>query len=94
VSLVAQDEAPLLRDIERVLRLAIPVVALPEFEIPAEPAPSARAAHGAGHARHNGPRQQPGAHHGYSAQRNPGSQQRRGGGRHRAGQAGRRSPAG
>ena len=36
VSLVSQDEAPLLRDIERVLRRSIPVEPMPEFEVPKE----------------------------------------------------------
>ena len=36
VSLVAPDEGPLLRDIERLLRRSLPVVALPTFETPAE----------------------------------------------------------
>jgi ATP-dependent RNA helicase RhlE len=35
VSLVAQDEAPLLKDIERLLRRALPVEPLPDFVIPA-----------------------------------------------------------
>ncbi|HEY4212159.1 MAG TPA: DEAD/DEAH box helicase [Steroidobacteraceae bacterium] len=36
VSLVAPDEGPLLRDIERLLRKSLPVVALPTFATPAE----------------------------------------------------------
>jgi len=40
VSLVAPDEAPLLRDIERVLRRSIPIAALPEYPISASPAGS------------------------------------------------------
>ena len=36
VSLVAPDEGPLLRDIERLLRRSLPVVALPTFATPAE----------------------------------------------------------
>jgi ATP-dependent RNA helicase RhlE len=35
--LVSADEQGLLKDIERVLRRSIPVVATPEFEIAAEP---------------------------------------------------------
>jgi len=38
VSLVAPDEAPLLRDIERLLRRALPIVQLPDFAIKAAPA--------------------------------------------------------
>jgi ATP-dependent RNA helicase RhlE len=40
VSLVAPDEAPLLRDIERLLRRSLPIAQLPEFEIKASPAGS------------------------------------------------------
>ena len=40
VSLVAPDEAPLLRDIERLLRRALPIVQLPDFPIKAAPAGS------------------------------------------------------
>jgi ATP-dependent RNA helicase RhlE len=40
VSLVAPDEAPLLRDIERVLRRTLPIAALPEYPISASPAGS------------------------------------------------------
>lgn len=42
VSLVSPDEAPLLRDIERLLRRPLPVAALPAFRIPG---PSANAVH-------------------------------------------------
>jgi len=40
VSLVAPDEAPLLRDIERLLRRSLPVAQLPEYPIKASPAGS------------------------------------------------------
>ncbi|MCC7258134.1 MAG: DEAD/DEAH box helicase [Gammaproteobacteria bacterium] len=80
VSLVAPDEASLLRDIERLLRQPIPVVALPEFEVLAEPE------RGSGHARHDAPR---GGHTPHGGQRHPGSQQRRSGGRQRHRGAGR-----
>jgi ATP-dependent RNA helicase RhlE len=40
VSLVAPDEASLLRDIERVLRRTLPIAALPEYPISASPAGS------------------------------------------------------
>jgi ATP-dependent RNA helicase RhlE len=38
VSLVSPDEGPLLKDIERMLKRALPVTALPQFEIVATPA--------------------------------------------------------
>ncbi len=82
VSLVAPDEAPLLRDIERLLRRAIPVAALPQFEIPVEPERTAVAS------RHDGARTPPGGH---PQGRHPGAQQRRGGGRHRDGRSGQRA---
>jgi ATP-dependent RNA helicase RhlE len=40
VSLVAPDEAPLLRDIERVLRRSLPIAPLPEYPVSASPAGS------------------------------------------------------
>ena len=46
VSLVSPDEAPLLRDIERLLRKSLPVAALPEFPITASPAGSADGSRG------------------------------------------------
>ena len=47
VSLVSPDEAPLLRDIEQVLRRTLPVAALPTFKVSAPPAERcARAAAG------------------------------------------------
>ena len=39
VSLVSADEAPLLRDIERLLKRALPVAALPKYPVTAPPAP-------------------------------------------------------
>ncbi len=50
VSLVSKDEAGLLRDIERLLRQALPVAEMPEFEIPVETPASqpARNGHGGG----------------------------------------------
>ncbi len=88
VSLVSQDEAPLLRDIERVLRQSLPVAPLPEFEIPVTPEHSPRdPSGGAGRRHHDGARQP-----GNAGQRwQPGSQQRRSGGRHRKAGSGRRS---
>ena len=50
VSLVSPDEAPLLKDIERLLRKTLPVTALPAFEIlasaPSKPAPQSNAPSG------------------------------------------------
>jgi ATP-dependent RNA helicase RhlE len=46
VSLVSPDEAPLLRDIERMLKKALPVTALPEFQIIATPAGATRGGNG------------------------------------------------
>ncbi len=40
VSLVSPDEAPLLKDIERLLKRAIPTTPLPEFKVQATPAPA------------------------------------------------------
>ena len=58
VSLVAADEAPLLRDIERLLRKSLPFIPLPAFEIP--PAPTHREAP----TQHTGsPERRPQAHH-------------------------------
>jgi len=42
VSLVSPDEAPLLKDIERMLKRVLPVTALPEFQIIATPAAAPR----------------------------------------------------
>jgi ATP-dependent RNA helicase RhlE len=42
ISLVAPDEADLLRDIERLLRRAVPVVAAPEFAVTADARPAPR----------------------------------------------------
>ena len=38
VSLVSPDEAPLLRDIEKLLGAALPVASLPQYAVPSEPA--------------------------------------------------------
>jgi ATP-dependent RNA helicase RhlE len=46
VSLVSPDEAPLLKDIERMLKRTLPVTALPEFEIVATPAAAPRGGNG------------------------------------------------
>jgi ATP-dependent RNA helicase RhlE len=74
VSLVAPDEAPLLRDIERLLRRSLPVAPLPEYPVTASPAGSngsgedRPARHGNGgrrdSQRQHAPRSsQPGGHH-------------------------------
>ncbi len=44
ISLVGPDEAGLLRDIERLLRRSVPVVAAPEFAVTADPRPAPRPA--------------------------------------------------
>ena len=63
VSLVSPDEAPLLRDIEKLLRRTLPVAALPAYPVTAAPAagaPPARVAALAGAHRHEGRRWQAG----------------------------------
>jgi len=55
VSLVSPDEAPLLRDIERLLRRPIPTTPLPQFEMLATAPMPARAAQPASQPRRNGP---------------------------------------
>jgi ATP-dependent RNA helicase RhlE len=72
VSLVSPDEAPLLKDIERMLKRVLPVAALPEFQIVATPAAGPRAGNGSGEERASGRRSGGGGRH--SA--------RQGGGRH------------
>jgi ATP-dependent RNA helicase RhlE len=95
VSLVSPDEAPLLKDIERMLKRALPVTALPEFRIVATPAAPrggngsteerASERRGGGGGRHS-------ARHGGGGQARPGQPSRRfssgggsGGQRQRAG---------
>ena len=63
VSLVSPEEAPLLREIEKVLRRTLPVAALPAYPVTAAPAagaPPARVAALAGVHRHEGRRWQAG----------------------------------
>ena len=63
VSLVSPEEAPLLREIEKVLRRTLPVAALPAYPVAAAPAagaPPARVAALAGAHRHEGRRWQAG----------------------------------
>ncbi len=63
VSLVSPEEAPLLREIEKVLRHTLPVAALPAYPVGAAPAahaPVARVAAIAGALRHDGRRLQAG----------------------------------
>jgi ATP-dependent RNA helicase RhlE len=56
VSLVSPDEAPLLRDIERLLRRSLPIAPLPEFPVTAPP-PAAAHANGSDRpSRHGGER--------------------------------------
>jgi ATP-dependent RNA helicase RhlE len=54
VSLVAPDEAPLLRDIERLLRRPLPVAALPEFPISASAAGAGEGGQRGGEERRGG----------------------------------------
>jgi ATP-dependent RNA helicase RhlE len=63
VSLVSPDEAPLMRDVERVLRRSIPVAAVPQFAILATPVRSEAEARAEanGDARGNGLPQRPGS---------------------------------
>ncbi len=60
VSLVSPDEAPLLKDIERLLKRSLPAAALPDFEVSATPEPAARPAT-APRAHHGAPGNRP--HH-------------------------------
>jgi len=79
VSLVSPDEAPLLKDIERLLRRSLPVTALPEFTIPsgASPDDSARE-----------PARQSGSSPGHSNRNAPGASRHGSGGpRHASGGA-------
>jgi ATP-dependent RNA helicase RhlE len=65
VSLVSPDEGPLLKDIERMLKRALPVTGLPQFEIVASPAGSvAPERHGGGGRRDGGGRREGGGRHG------------------------------
>jgi ATP-dependent RNA helicase RhlE len=84
VSLVSPDEAPLLKDIERVVRRALPVASLPDFAVPPAAQPAAASRHPERHCEPPG----------RGVQRHPGARQRRGGGRHRPGRVSRRSPGG
>jgi ATP-dependent RNA helicase RhlE len=81
VALVSQDEAPLLRDIEKLLKMALPVTAAPAFAIPP---PGEAGAHGE---REREPRPAGGAHR--QGQRPQGSWQpkRNGGGRAHGGRS-------
>jgi ATP-dependent RNA helicase RhlE len=54
VSLVSPDEAPLLKDIERLLKRPIPTTPLPEFKVQPAPAQGHRT-HTAPQARRSGP---------------------------------------
>jgi ATP-dependent RNA helicase RhlE len=86
VSLVSQDEAPLLRDIERVLKRSLPVAPMPEFEIPVTQDSDPRESGNGGGHRHDGNRSygRPGAsshggqRHG-AARHGSGGRQRQGG---------------
>jgi ATP-dependent RNA helicase RhlE len=82
VSLVSPDEAPLLKDIERMLKRALPVTALPEFQIVATPATAPR--DGNGSERASGQRGAGGGRH---------TARHGGGGRHGNGGGDRGRPA-
>ena len=84
VSLVAPDEAPLLRDIERLLRRSIPVAALPEFKITASPAGTADGGRHGDEGRRGGNNGRP---------RSGGEGRRYGGGGGRGGEVRRDRPA-
>jgi ATP-dependent RNA helicase RhlE len=81
VSLVSPDEAPLLRDIERMLKRSIPVSVLPEFVITATPASQRSEPESAG--RHNGGR--PPGRSNHSGGRGNGGGQRSSGGQRAGG---------
>jgi ATP-dependent RNA helicase RhlE len=66
VSLVSPDESPLLKDIERMLKRAIPVAALPEFPISTTPVANAD---GGGHHAGGGHRGDRSGNHGGTGQR-------------------------
>ena len=97
VSLVAPDEAPLLRDIERVLRRSLPIAPLPEYPISASPAGSSaggddRPPRRHGDNRHGGGRpSNGGSRHGGGGSRNDGGRPSSGGGRSFGGGGGRNS---
>ncbi len=82
VSLVSPDEAPLLKDIERLLKRPLPVAALPQFEIIAAPAAAPRAAAAGGQRTESrsGDRQRPESRNGegqHRGRRNGGAQHQR-----------------
>ncbi len=81
ISLVAPDEAPFLKDIERLLRRSLPLAATPEFAVTADPRPAPRPA--AQPARASQPRHQAGPKH-------PAARHSRPSGRSFGGSAGRR----
>jgi ATP-dependent RNA helicase RhlE len=80
VSLVAPDEAPLLRDIERLLRRSLPVAPLPEFPITASPAGAAD------EGRRGGGERRDGGGHRSGGERPRGQGRRVGGDRHAGGE--------
>jgi len=99
VSLVAPDEAPLLRDIERLLRRSLPVSALPEFPITAQAAGAAGEERRGGGERRDGGGQRPrgqGRRQGGERPRGDGRQQGavgHAGGERRQGSGQRQDPA-
>jgi ATP-dependent RNA helicase RhlE len=89
VSLVSPDEAPLLKDIERMLKRALPVTALPEFQIVASPAAAPRSGNGSSDTRPSERRGGAG-----SGRHGGGGRQHQGGGHNRPGQPSRRASSG
>ena len=89
ISLVAPDEAPLLRDIERVLRKSLPIAAVPEFPITASMAGSADGSRGGEDRRGGG-----GRRGGGEGVRREGGPRRFGGGARRGGGEGHRAGGG
>jgi len=86
VSLVSPDEAPLLRDIERLLRRSLPIAPLPEFPVTAPP-PAASHANGSdrssrdGGERRHSDRSRPSSE-GHNSRRQGRDSRQRGAGRH------------
>jgi ATP-dependent RNA helicase RhlE len=96
VSLVSPDEAPLLKDIERMLKRPLPVAALPQFEVVASPAaaPGSSDARPAERGGGSGRQGSGGRQHQGGGGRHQGGGARQGGGSNRQGQPARRASSG